>query len=195
MFYSKLGQGCKCLVGQGILRSLRLCAMQMGEFLGTFSFVVLWMIKSHNLWIRLWFWSIPQRCGVLVLTIFVGSQPAFEVSGEWVLSFYFPFYWHIFPLENGVAIEGSSSGSFFLLDCGFRQDSNYRQPSEEAFCCPWVVFYVQRVWGICRSSPPSLSYSLWDVEYDLLLVWDLLGDASKGSRLVGLLDMQFQASS
>uniref|UniRef100_A0A7N2MUR0 La-related protein 6B n=1 Tax=Quercus lobata TaxID=97700 RepID=A0A7N2MUR0_QUELO len=52
-----------------------------------------------------------------------------------------------------------------------------------------------KVWGICRSSPPSLSYSLCDVEYDLLLAWYLLGDASKGSGFVGLLDMQIQASS
>ena len=72
----------------------------------------------------------------------VGSDNLLEASqqsrfqGEWVLSFYLPFYWHFFPLENGVAIEGSSSSSFFLLDCGFRQDSNYRQPSKEAFCCP-----------------------------------------------------------
>ena len=52
------------------------------------------------------------------------SSQGFKVSG----------YYHSispstgisFPLENGLAIEGSSSGSFFLLDCGFRQDSNYR---------------------------------------------------------------------
>ena len=41
-----------------------------------------------------------------------------------------------FPWKMVLAIEGSSSSSFFLLDCSSRQDSNYRQPSEEAFCCP-----------------------------------------------------------
>ena len=33
---------------------------------------------------------------------------------------------HFFPLENGMAIKGSSLGSILLLDSGFRQDSNYR---------------------------------------------------------------------
>ena len=33
------------------------------------------------------------------------------------------------------------------------------------------------------------------MEYGLLLVWYLLGDAAKGSGSIGLLGLQFQASS
>ena len=72
---------------------------------------------------------------MLVLTNFVGSQLAerSRFRGEWVLPFSIPFYCHFFPVENGVAIEGSSLGRCFLLDGCFRQDSNYGYSLEEAF--------------------------------------------------------------
>ena len=53
---------------------------------------------------------------------------------------------------------------------------------------------------MCKRCGESVDHLLlhcpiaYDVEYDLLLVWYLLGDAAKGSGFVGLLVMQFQAT-
>ena len=73
--------------------------------------------------------------------------------------------WCIWWERNSRSFEGRERSilefkSFFFWTMALGKILTIDNLRKRHFVVLELVFYVQKVWGICRSSPPSLSYSL-----------------------------------